>query len=311
MYKKLSFSRNLCYIYSMAPELRAMKSRIETMLPILNEKQRRLYLACEAKAHGDKGAILVSQISNVSLPTLRKGIRELEAASSLSLDDMRRKGNNGRKKIIKTIPDIEDRILTFMENGDARMTLLTYTTSSGAYIWREIDYQYDIQMSQNSFYAILKELGFRRIYDFAHQTPADHNTWRKQYKTIADITLSCQSEGIPVIVIDCNKEKALETVKASFVNQFISEAVMDFWEKNVEGRYLKAESILIITEEYIANKYLHEKDDLSSALGCTVQIETYPPGVSRWNKMKTSKGYYLHAPISEKTNPDITLKLIR
>ena len=85
---------------------------------------------------------------------------------------------------------------------------------------------------------------------------------------------------------------------------------MDFWEKNVEGRYLKAESILNITEEYIANKYLQEKNSLSSTLDCTVQIETYPPGVSRWNKVKTSKGYYLHAPISEKTNPDISLKLI-
>ena len=294
----------------MDPELQTLKFRIETMLPILNERQRRLYLACEAKTHGEKGMILVSQISKISLLTLRKGLRELEAASTLSLDDMRRKGNSGRKKIIKTIPDIEARVLTLMEESNARMTPLAYTTSNGAYIWREIDYQYGIQMSQNSFYTILRELGFRRVYDFTHQATADHNTWRNRYKKISELALSCQDKGIPVIAIDCNKEKSLDAEEAGFVKQFIAAAVVNFWNEKVKSRHPKVESILIITEEYIANKYLPKNDSLSTVLGCAVQIETYPPGISRWNKVKISKGYYLHAPIGEKTAPDITLKLI-
>jgi hypothetical protein len=55
----------------------ALQTRIETILPTLNEYQRRRYLAVEAKTIGPGGISLVSQLSKVTRPTIIAGIKEL------------------------------------------------------------------------------------------------------------------------------------------------------------------------------------------------------------------------------------------
>ena len=55
----------------------ALLTRINSMLPALNEYQRRRYLATEAKAIGHGGISLVSRLSGMSVPTLHEGVREL------------------------------------------------------------------------------------------------------------------------------------------------------------------------------------------------------------------------------------------
>ena len=56
----------------------ALQLRINTMLPELNERQRRLFLAAEAKTIGYGGITKVSRISGVSRVTITQGIYELE-----------------------------------------------------------------------------------------------------------------------------------------------------------------------------------------------------------------------------------------
>ena len=52
----------------------ALQLRISTMRPELNERQRRLFLAAEAKAFGYGGVTKVSRLSNVSRVTITKGL---------------------------------------------------------------------------------------------------------------------------------------------------------------------------------------------------------------------------------------------
>ncbi len=52
-----------------------MEERIKTMLPLLNEKQRKIFLASEAISYGWGGLSKVSKISGVSIPTIRLGIK--------------------------------------------------------------------------------------------------------------------------------------------------------------------------------------------------------------------------------------------
>ena len=54
-------------------ELAAIRMRIKTMLSMLNEYQRRIFLSTEAKAIGYGGISLVSRISGVSRKTLQAG----------------------------------------------------------------------------------------------------------------------------------------------------------------------------------------------------------------------------------------------
>jgi len=61
----------------------ALQLRISTLLPEKNERQRRLFLAAEAKAIGYGRIIKVSRLSNVSRVTITQGLNELEASYDL------------------------------------------------------------------------------------------------------------------------------------------------------------------------------------------------------------------------------------
>ena len=62
----------------MANDEAMLRLRIATMLPELNERQRRLYLATEAKAIGYGGVTRVSRISGISRVTINLGLNELD-----------------------------------------------------------------------------------------------------------------------------------------------------------------------------------------------------------------------------------------
>ena len=75
------------------------ENKIRKMMPLLNEKQKRLYLASEAEAIGYGGISQVSRISGVSRVTISQGIKELRAENKAETktENSRRKGG-GRKK---------------------------------------------------------------------------------------------------------------------------------------------------------------------------------------------------------------------
>jgi hypothetical protein len=71
--------------------------RFEVLLPHLNERQRRLLLAAEARLLGHGGVRLVAQIAGVSEGTVRKGVFELEAGGDVLPDGRVRREGGGRK----------------------------------------------------------------------------------------------------------------------------------------------------------------------------------------------------------------------
>ncbi|MBF4476782.1 ISAzo13 family transposase, partial [Rhodococcus rhodochrous] len=56
-----------------------LRERFEVLLPHLNERQRRLALATEARSLGHGGVRAVARAAGVSETTVRKGVFELEA----------------------------------------------------------------------------------------------------------------------------------------------------------------------------------------------------------------------------------------
>ena len=83
-----------------------IKARIETILPILDERQRRIYLAAEAQSIGWGGKTKIAQLSFVTRRTIAKG----EAESYIAEVDVKkkriRKKGGGRKKVIEHQPEI-------------------------------------------------------------------------------------------------------------------------------------------------------------------------------------------------------------
>jgi len=73
------------------------EDKIMTMLPLLNERQKRIYLATEAVALGRGGIKELSQLTGVSQTTIIKGKQEIESGEPLDNIAIRNSGG-GRKK---------------------------------------------------------------------------------------------------------------------------------------------------------------------------------------------------------------------
>ncbi|MGH8910814.1 MAG: hypothetical protein ACRD0K_31050 [Egibacteraceae bacterium] len=61
----------------MAVTEEALARKFEVMLPVLNERQRRVLLGAEAQAWGRGGISLVARTAGVSATTVRKGLAEI------------------------------------------------------------------------------------------------------------------------------------------------------------------------------------------------------------------------------------------
>jgi hypothetical protein len=71
---------------------RVLAAKFEAILPRLDERQRRLLLAAEARSLGHGGISLVSRASGVSRVTVTAGVDELDAGLEATPGQVRRSG---------------------------------------------------------------------------------------------------------------------------------------------------------------------------------------------------------------------------
>jgi hypothetical protein len=79
-------------------EFQAMQARLADLLPRLNERDRRLALATEAKSWGRGGITAVHQATGASRTTIRRGLSELADNSTERSSVRVRAPGGGRKK---------------------------------------------------------------------------------------------------------------------------------------------------------------------------------------------------------------------
>jgi hypothetical protein len=67
----------------------------DEMLPHLDERQRRLFAAAEARAAGHGGIAVVARVTRIAASTIGRGLKDLEAPETLPLGRIRRPGGGG------------------------------------------------------------------------------------------------------------------------------------------------------------------------------------------------------------------------
>src|SRR5580693_2907393 len=109
----------------------SLQKRNEAILPHLDERQRRLFAAAEAKAAGYGGIAAVSRVTRIAASTIGRGLKDIEALDSLAPGRVRRPGG-GRKSLTETDPQLLDDLNALVE-PDARgdpMSSLRWTCKS-------------------------------------------------------------------------------------------------------------------------------------------------------------------------------------
>lgn len=191
-----------------------IKKKIEQMLPFLNEKQRRIYLALEAEFLCFGGVTAVSKASKTSRPTILLGKKELkERIIELPQERVRKKGG-GRKKIYEKQPEILlelDSLVDPVTRGDP-MSPLRWTCKSTRQLSEALK-EKSIYVSHVSIAEMLKELGYSLQANAKTNEGGKHPDRDKQFQYINSQSKKYLAKERPVISVDTKKKELVGNYK--------------------------------------------------------------------------------------------------
>jgi transposase len=187
-----------------------LAARFEALLPYLNERQRRLLLATEARLLGHGGVRAVAQVAGVSETTIRKGLLELDPDQGpLPLGRARRPGG-GRKRAEDNDPGLVPALLGLVEpdeRGDP-MSPLRWTTKSLRHLATELARQ-GHAVSASTVGRLLREQGFSLQGTAKTLEGAQHPDRDAQFRYLYEQVKAQQADGEPVISVDAKKKEML------------------------------------------------------------------------------------------------------
>lgn len=191
-----------------------MEEHIKTILPLLNEKQKRLFLASCANTIGWGGVKAVCAISGCSKDIVIRGKKEL---STCDFEGERiRKSGGGRKNIEELYPQLPEwieKIISDSTYGNPENPL-TWTTQSLRKIQDLILSDHKIYVDTKTIAKLLRNLeyslqGNKKML----QIGEPHPNRDEQFEYINTKTKEFISAGLPVISVDTKKKENVGNFK--------------------------------------------------------------------------------------------------
>jgi transposase len=182
--------------------------------PELNERQRRIWAASEARACGRGGIAAVSRATGISEDTVGRGIKELVEGVRLEPGQVRRKGA-GRPALTVSDPKLQEDLERLVDpdtRGDP-MSPLRWTSKSlqklaGALVAA------GHEVSDRSVGKLLKGRGYRLHANRKTREGADHPDRDEQFRYINETARAALEAGEPIISVDAKKRELVGDFKA-------------------------------------------------------------------------------------------------
>jgi transposase len=190
-----------------------VEDRIMSMLPFLDERQRRVYLAAEVQGLGRGGLKKVHELTGVSKTTIIKGSKELSGGGA-EPGRVRRSGG-GRKAATEKHTGIEAEIEAMLDGGTAGSPerVLLWTTKSLRNIAGALKEKgYDI--SHDTVGNILRSMGYSLQQNQKMlQLGEPHPDRGAQFEHISGKCAEFIAVGLPVISVDTKKKELVGNFK--------------------------------------------------------------------------------------------------
>jgi transposase len=191
-----------------------LKARIETVLPVLNERQSRIYLGSESKSYGWGGKTKISELAGVSRSLVARGEQEIENPALQTDSERIRHQGGGRKKEIDKQAGLEVALLSIVEPhtvGDP-MKVLLWTSKSIRKI-QELLKKEGYEVSHELIRQILRNLGYSLQSNKKTQEGGNHPDRDAQFEFINNKSKEFISGNQPVISVDCKKKELIGNYK--------------------------------------------------------------------------------------------------
>lgn len=190
-----------------------MEERILETLSLLDERQKRLYLAIEAKAYGRGGISKMNHISGVSRNTIRRGMKEYERGEVY--DGTVRKAGGGRNYVEEKQPEIIEKISAIIENktyGNP-MQVISYTTESQRKISKKLAEE-GVLVNYTTVGKIIESMGYSKQQNQKMlQVGIPNPNRNEQFEYIDTTAAEYIAVGIPVISVDTKKKENIGNFK--------------------------------------------------------------------------------------------------
>ncbi|HZM79761.1 MAG TPA: ISAzo13 family transposase [Candidatus Limnocylindrales bacterium] len=185
-----------------------MAARLSVLLPRLNERDRRLALASEARSWGFGGIAAVHKATGVSKTTIHRGIYDLEADHEGGVPDRVRAVGGGRKKAEESNPELLDALDALIEpetRGDPE-SALRWTTKSTYKLADELT-GIGHKISHSVVAKILRGHGYSLQGTRKTLEGAQHPDRDAQFRYINRLAMEFIAAGDPVISVDTKKKE--------------------------------------------------------------------------------------------------------
>ena len=191
----------------------AIGDKFRALAGELNERQRRLWAASEARAAGRGGVAATARATGMSVPTIRKGIAELGSGERLAPGRVRRSGG-GRKRLTETDPgllmDLE-RLIDADSRGDPG-SLLGWTSKSVRHLAEGLG-ELGHRVHFTTVALLLRGLGYSLQANAKTREGRQHPDRDAQFRHINAVAKRAVARGQPVISVDTKKKELVGDFK--------------------------------------------------------------------------------------------------
>jgi hypothetical protein len=190
----------------------AIRSRYEAVRAGLDERERRLLAAAEARTAGYGGVSAVARATGIARSTIDRGLKDLESLDPVQ-PKVRRPGG-GRRALIESDPTVLadlQRLLEPATVGDPMRPLLWVSKSQAklAAALREMGHKVSASRIPN----LLERLGYRRQVNRKTKEGNQHPDRDAQFEHINQQVVTLQAAGQPVISVDTKKKELVGDFK--------------------------------------------------------------------------------------------------
>jgi hypothetical protein len=191
----------------------AIGEKFRALAGELNERQRRLWAASEARAAGRGGIAATARATGISVPTIRKGIAELESGERLDAGRVRKPGG-GRRALTDVDPTLLKDLEALVESGSRGdpESLLRWTSKSVRHLAGALREQ-GHSVHFTTVAKLLGLLGYSLQANVKTREGASHPDRDAQFEHIDAVAAAAVAAGVPVISVDTKKKELVGDFK--------------------------------------------------------------------------------------------------
>jgi hypothetical protein len=198
----------------------AIRNKYQALRLVMDEKVRRRWAACEARAIGWGGITAVAAATGLSRPTIRAGLAEVQGGASRREEEQQpegqrvRRGGGGRRRLtagdLTLVKDLQA-LLESSTRGDPQSPLL-WTSQSTRHLADAL-VQQGHHVSHHTVARLLEDLNYSLQANRKTTEGRTHRDRAAQFEHMNQQVRAFQKRGQPVVSVDTKKKELIGDFK--------------------------------------------------------------------------------------------------